>query len=103
MVAFDEAAVLAWLGTVPELTVAQLAAVNDTMVDAEYEGAELVGLTAKSFRRLLKGTAAEAAVPALLAARDAHLAASVNPASEDQKVLRRAHPSARGSMNLLKI
>jgi hypothetical protein len=47
MAEFDEAAVLVWLSRVPGLTAAQLADVNDIMVDAEYEGAELVGLTAK--------------------------------------------------------
>ena len=51
MAEFDEAAVLAWLGTVPGLTPAQLAAVKDIMADAEYEGAELVGLTAKVRKR----------------------------------------------------
>ena len=77
MAEFDEAAVLVWLSRVPGLTAAQLADVNDIMVDAEYEGAELVSFTAKSLRRLLKGTAAEEVVPLLLAARDGHLATEV--------------------------
>jgi hypothetical protein len=47
MAGFDEAAVLAWLGTVPGLTAVQLAAVNNIMAEDEYEGAQLVGLTAK--------------------------------------------------------
>jgi hypothetical protein len=51
MAEFHEAAVLAWLRMVPGLTPAQLAAVNDIMADAEYEGAELVGLTAKVRKR----------------------------------------------------
>jgi hypothetical protein len=44
MAEFDEAAVLAWLGSVPGLTAPQRAAVNEMMADAEFEGAELVGL-----------------------------------------------------------
>jgi hypothetical protein len=57
------------------LTRAQLEAAVDRMAEDEYEGAELVGCTAKMLRKLLRGSDAEAAVPALLAARDAHLAA----------------------------
>ena len=38
---------------------------------------DLAVVTAKMLGRLLKGTDAEAAVPLLLAARDAHLAAEV--------------------------
>jgi hypothetical protein len=45
------------------------------MVEDEHNGFDLVHATAKTLRRLLKGTEAEAAVPLLLAARDAHLAA----------------------------
>ena len=44
------------------------------MAADEYDGTELVAATAKNLRRLLKGTAAEEAVPLLLAARDGHLA-----------------------------
>jgi hypothetical protein len=44
------------------------------MGEHEYEGAELVGCTAKMLHRLLKGSDGEEAVPLLLAARDAHLA-----------------------------
>ena len=76
MAAFDEAAVLAWLGTVPGLTAAQLAAVYDIMAEDEYDGSALAGVTAKMLGRLLKGTEAEGVVPLLLAARDAHLAAA---------------------------
>jgi hypothetical protein len=76
MAAFDEAAVLVWLGTVPGLTVAQRAAVAAEMAEDEYSGQMLIWTTAKSLRRLLRGTAAEGAVPLLLAARDAHLAAA---------------------------
>jgi hypothetical protein len=75
MAGFDEAAVLAWLGTVPGLTAAQRTAAAGEMVEDEYDGYYLVAATAKTLRRLLKGTEAEVAVPALLAARDAHLAA----------------------------
>ena len=56
------------------LAPAQLEAVGDRMGEHEYEGAELVGCTAKMLRRLLKGSDGEEAVPLLLAARDAHLA-----------------------------
>jgi hypothetical protein len=75
MAEFDEAAVLAWLATVPGLTAAQLVAAAEMLVEDEYEGADLVTATAKTLRRLLKGSAAEGAVPLLLAARDARLAA----------------------------
>jgi hypothetical protein len=75
MAGFDEAAVLAWLGAVPGLTAAQRAAAAGEMVEDEYDGDTLVHVKPKTLLRLLKGTAAEAAVPALLAARDAHLAA----------------------------
>ena len=40
-----------------------------------YDGPQLAGVTAKALGRLLRGTAAEGAVPPLLAARNAHLAA----------------------------
>jgi hypothetical protein len=81
MAAFDEATVLTWLGTVPGLTAAQRAAVAAEMAEDEYDGPHLFHATAKSLRRLLKGTAAEVAVPALLAARDAHLAVAVAAAA----------------------
>jgi hypothetical protein len=89
MAGFDEAAVLAWLGTVPGLTAAQRAAAAAEMAEDEYNGQTLIGATAKSLRRLLKGTAAEEAVPALLAARDAHLvaeAAEPEPAAAEPSV-----------------
>jgi hypothetical protein len=44
------------------------------MAEDEYDGINIVHATAKTLRRLLKGTAAEAAVPALLTARDSCLA-----------------------------
>jgi hypothetical protein len=77
MAEFDEAAVLAWLGTVPGLTAAQRAATAEKMAEDEYYGQTLIGATAKTLWRLLKGTAAEDAVPLLLAGRDDHLAAAV--------------------------
>ena len=77
MAEFDEAAVQAWLGSVPGLTAAQRAAAAGMMAEDEYEGAELVGCTAKTLRRRLKGSAAEEAVPLLLAARDVRLAAEL--------------------------
>jgi hypothetical protein len=42
MAAFDEAAVLAWLGTTPGLAAAQRAAAAGIMAEDEYDGAELV-------------------------------------------------------------
>jgi hypothetical protein len=75
IVGFDEAAVLAWLGSVPGLSAAQRAAVAEMMAEDEYNGPQLAAVAAKALGRLLKGTAAEDAVPALLAARDADLAA----------------------------
>jgi hypothetical protein len=72
---FDEAAVQRWLGTVLGLTAAQLAAARMEMVEDEYDGPVLVAATAKTLRRLLKGSDAEEAVLPLLATRDAYLAA----------------------------
>jgi hypothetical protein len=46
-----------------------------------YDGPQLAAVAAKSLGRLLKGTAAEGAVPLLLAARDGHLAAAVAAAA----------------------
>jgi hypothetical protein len=40
------------------------------VVGEEFDGPELAGITAKSLRRLLKGSDAVHAVPLLLAARD---------------------------------
>jgi hypothetical protein len=75
MAEFNEAAVLDWVRRVPGLATTQSAAAAASMAEDEYEGAELVGCTAKTLRKLLKGSGAEEAVPLLLAARDAHLAA----------------------------
>jgi hypothetical protein len=75
MAEFDEAAVLAWVTAVPVLTAAQRAAALERMEEDEYDGGELAMAKAKSLLRLLRGTAAAAAVPRLLAARDAHLEA----------------------------
>jgi hypothetical protein len=74
MAAFDEAAVLAWLGTVPGLTAVQRAAAAQIMAEYEYEGAALASLQPKTLLRRRKGSAVEPAAPALLAARDAYLA-----------------------------
>jgi hypothetical protein len=78
MAGFDEEAVLAWLGTVPGLTAAQRAAAAHIMAEDEYEGAELAVVKPKTLLWLLKGSDAEKAVPALLAARDTHLAAATS-------------------------
>ena len=86
MAEFDEAAVLAWLGTVPGLTATQRSAAAQIMAEDEYEGAELASVKPKTLLRLLKGSDAEGAVPALLVARDAHLtaAASASAAAEER-------------------
>jgi hypothetical protein len=86
MAEFDEAAVLAWLATVPGLTAAQRATVAEMMAEDEYNGPQLAGVTAKALGRLLKGTAAEATVPLLVAARDGHLAAAEPLAPPDEFV-----------------
>jgi hypothetical protein len=77
MAEFDEAAVLAWLATVPGLTPAQRVAAHGKMAEDEYEydSPLLVSAAAKTLWRLLKGMEAEGAVLLLLAAREAHLAA----------------------------
>jgi ankyrin repeat protein len=74
MAAFGEAEVQRWLGTVPGLTPAQLASIRAKLAAEEYDGEELVNAKSpKTFRRLLRGSGAEGAVPLLLAARDAYL------------------------------
>jgi hypothetical protein len=75
MAEFDEVAVHDWVRSVPGLTAVHLATIADRMAEDEYEGAELVGCTAKMLRKLLRGSDAEDAVPLLLAARDEQLAA----------------------------
>ena len=45
-------------------------------LEDDYEGVELASVKPKTLLRLLKGSDAEEAVPLLLAARDAHLAAA---------------------------
>jgi hypothetical protein len=68
------------------------------MVEDEHSGSDLVRGTAKTLRRLLKGTAAEAAVPALLAARDsclaAEAAAATGEAAGDAEVVAAAEAEA---------
>jgi hypothetical protein len=79
MAEFGEPEVRRWLGTVDGLTAEQLASVRATLADEEeYDGQELLSTTSKSFRRLLRGTGAEAAVPLLLAARDAFVEAGAH-------------------------
>ena len=99
MASFDEAVVLAWLGTVPGLTAAQLTAARARMAEDEYDGGELANAKPKSLLRLLRGTAAEGAVPLLLAARDAHLAAEPAMAPGCQ-ICFEAYGSARPSLKL---
>jgi hypothetical protein len=63
-----------WLGTVDGLTAEQLSSIQAKLAAEEFDGSELVELSSpKTFRRLLRGTGAEEAVPLLLAARDAYL------------------------------
>jgi hypothetical protein len=108
MVSFDEAAVLAWLGVVAGLTAVQRAAAAAEMAEDEYDGPLLAAVTIKNLWRLLKGTAAEEAVPLLLAARDAHLAAeaaepkpaAVEPAAASCQICFEAYGSARPSPKL---
>ena len=83
MAGFDEAAVLAWLGTVPGLTATQRSAAAQIMAEDEYDGDTLVHVKPKTLLRVLKGSDAEEAVPALLAARDAHLAAEAAAAEAE--------------------
>jgi hypothetical protein len=73
--------VLAWVAAVPQLTVVQRAAALERMEEDEYDGTELAVAKAKSLLRLLRGTAAEGAVPRLLAARDAQLEAEEEEAA----------------------
>jgi hypothetical protein len=96
MADFDEAAVLAWLATVPRLMAEQRAATVECMAEDEYDGAELIAATTKNLRRLLKGTEAEGAVPLLLAARDEHLAAAAAAAAAaaEQRAAAEAKPLA---------
>jgi hypothetical protein len=64
-----------WLGTVPGLTAAQLAAARIEMAEDEYDGPVLFVANTKTLRRLLKGSDAAEAVRTLLAARDAYVTA----------------------------
>ena len=74
MAEFGEAEVQRWLGTVDGLTAEQLQRVRAKLAEEEYDGEELVNETSpKTFRRLLRGTGAEEAVPLLLAARDSYI------------------------------
>jgi hypothetical protein len=74
MAEFGEAKVQRWLGTVDGLTAEQLQRVRAKLAEEEYDGEELVNETSpKTFRRLLRGTGAEEAVPLLLAARDRYI------------------------------
>jgi hypothetical protein len=109
MASFDEAAVLAWLGTVPGLTAAERAAAVEMIAEDEYDGSALAAVTAKMLGRLLKGTDAEGAAPLLLAARDAHLAAEEakpEPAAAEPaaapgcQICFEAYGSARPSLKL---
>jgi hypothetical protein len=109
MASFDEAAVLAWLATVPGLTAAERAAAVEMIAEDEYDGSALAAVTAKMLGRLLKGTHAEGAVPLLLAARDAHIAAEeaeLEPAAAEPAVAPgcqicfEAYGSARPSLTL---
>jgi hypothetical protein len=49
-------------------------AAAELLAEDEYDGDTLVHVKPKTLARLLKGSGAEGAVPALLAARDAHMA-----------------------------
>jgi hypothetical protein len=51
MAAFDEAAVLAWVGSVRGLTAAQRAAARERMAEDEYDGEELAVAKTKSLLR----------------------------------------------------
>ena len=83
MAELGEEAVLAWLSAVPGLTAAQRSAARERMEEDEYDGGELAVAKAKSLLRLLRGTAAEGAVPRLLAARDAKLEAEQEPSEAE--------------------
>jgi hypothetical protein len=79
---FDQEAVLAWLGAAPGLTVVQRAATATRMAaEEDFDGEELATITTKRLVKLVRGTAAEEAVPQLLAARDARLAAEAASAA----------------------
>ena len=73
---FCHAEVLRWLATAPGLTAEQLAAVQAEMEADEYIGEDLIGMTARNLQRLVRGTAAEACISALLSARDDYVAAA---------------------------
>jgi hypothetical protein len=75
MVGFDQAAALAWVGSVVGLTAAQRVALWARMEEDEYDGADLALAKPKRLLKLLSGSEAEGAVPLLLTARDARLAA----------------------------
>jgi hypothetical protein len=87
MAEFDEAAVQAWLAAVPGLmTAAQRSALAQIMAEDEYNGADLIGFTERTLRRVLRGSGAEESAPLLLAARDAYLATAPQAAAAEQAV-----------------
>ena len=87
---FCHAEVLRWLATAPGLTAEQLAAVQAEMEADEYIGEDLVAMTARNLQRLVRGTAAEACISALLSARDDYVAAA--KAAEVAQLARAAKP-----------
>ena len=52
------------------------------MAAEEYDGADLVGIKARRLLKLVQGTCAEPAVPAVLAARDTYLAVATLAAQD---------------------
>ena len=82
---FSHVEVLRWLGTAPGLTAEQLIVVQTEMVADEYIGEDLIAMTARNLRRMVRGTVAEVCISALLSARDdyvAELARAVKPPHE---------------------
>ena len=90
---FSHVEVLRWLGTAPGLTAEQLTAVQTEMEADEYIGEDLIAMTARNLQRLVRGTAAEACISALLSGRDDYVAAA--QAAEVAKAAAKAAELAR--------
>ena len=74
MAEFEAAEVLRWLETVERLTGAQRTAIGDMIAEDEVTCQDLLGWKERSLSRLLRGVGAAGAAPALLSAREKHLA-----------------------------
>ena len=84
-----------WLETVEGLTEAQRAAVRARLAEDELIGEDLLGWTARSLPRLLRGTGAAEVAPLLLAARDEYGSVACNGPVIPSSAAAAARPGTR--------